>query len=290
MYKDLTICIPAYNEEESIGHVLQELKSAFLESEIIVVNDGSVDKTRQLAESIAGVRVLSHNRNKGYGAALKSAMRNASRKIILWYDADGQHRIEDVKRVIQPVMAGEKDVVIGVREYNLRDNPERWPGKLILKFVAELISREKVPDLNSGMRCFRSEVIKRYLHLLPDGFSASTTSTLLMMKRGYRVGYENIVTKKRVGKSTVRIFRDGLKTIQLMLRILVLFEAFSLFTALALLQVIPAAAYGIYVALVNRLGFPTLASTIMISGVFTFFMGIICDQIVALRQEKFEES
>ena len=260
-----------------------------MESEIIVVDDGSVDKTRKVAASVSGVTVLFHERNMGYVAALKTAMRNASRKMVLWYDADGQHRVEDVKRIVQPVLSGEKDVVIGVRKYNLLENPDRVPGKLILKIVAELIAREKVPDLNSGFRCFRSDVIKKYLHLLPDGFSASTTSTLLMMKRGYRVGYEEIVTRKRIGKSTVKIFSDGIKTLHLMLRILILFEAFGFFTFLSSLQVIPGIIYGFYIAFTVHQGFPTFASMVIISGIFTFFMGILCDQITELRKEKFEE-
>jgi glycosyltransferase involved in cell wall biosynthesis len=289
MSKDLTICIPAYNEEDSIGRTLRELRSLSPESEILVVDDGSSDATRQIAASVQGVRVLSHERNRGYGAALKTGMRSASRKAILWYDADGQHRVEDVKRLIEPVLEGKKDVVIGVRKYTLREHRDRLPGKLALKFIAELIARERVPDVNSGLRCFRADVIKRYLHLLPDGFSASTTSTLLLMKRGYRVGYEDIVTQKRIGKSTVRIFSDGLKAIQLMVRILVLFEAFGFFTVLSLLQIIPGSIYGFYIALTMGRGFPALASTVIISGVFTFFMGILCDQITELRKEKFEE-
>ena len=289
MCKDLTICIPAYNEEQAIGDTLRALKAAVPDAEIIVVDDGSQDATATVAAVVPEVKVLSHERNRGYGAALKTAMRNASRKLVLWYDADRQHRVEDVHRIVQPVLDGGNDVVIGVRKNSLRDNPERNPGKLALKILAELIARDKVPDVNSGLRCFRSEVIKKYLHLLPDGFSASTTSTLLMMKRGYRVGYVDIVTHPRLGKSTVRIFRDGLRTLQLMIRILVLFEAFGFFTALSLLQIIPGGVYGLYMALTTGRGVPTLAATIVMSGIFTFFMGILCDQITELRKEKFEE-
>jgi hypothetical protein len=143
--------------------------------------------------------------------------------------------------------------------------------------------------LNSGLRCFKKSIIKQYLHLLPDGFSASTTSTLLMMKRRYRLGYESIITKERIGTSSVKILRDGWSILQLIFRILILFEAFNFFTTLALIQIVTASIYGFYTAIVNKMGFPILAATIFISGILTFFMGLICDQIVSLRKERFEK-
>lgn len=289
-YRDLTICIPAYNEASAIGKTLKELRETIPEAEIIVVDDGSSDQTADIAKSIDGVIVLTHNRNIGYGAAIKTAIRHASRKVVAWYDADGQHNPADLQRVVAPVLAGDKEVVIGVRDKSSDSVLVRLPGKMLLKIIAELVARSPVPDLNSGMRCIRKDVIKRYLHLLPDGFSASSTTTLLMMKRGYRIGYVGIVTEKRIGTSTVKIFRDGWATLQLILRILILFEAFNFFMILALLQIIPALIYGITLVLVNRMGFPIMASTVLISGILTFFMGIICDQIVALRKERFEDT
>lgn len=287
--KELTICIPAYNEEQAIGNTLRELKKGFPEAEILVVNDGSKDRTEEIAKSVCGVKVLSHERNRGYGASLKMGMRTATGKVVAWCDADGQHRVEDLRRVIRPVFEGTKDVVVGVRKKGSDITVSRVPGKIILRLVAELIVRDTVPDLNSGCRCFRLDVIRRYLHLLPDGFSASATSTILMMKRGYRVGYQEIIAQKRSGRSTVKIFKDGWNIVQLLIRLLILFDAFSFFTVLSLLQVVPGAIYGFYTAFIFSRGFPTLASTIIISGTLTFFMGIVCDQITALRKEKFED-
>lgn len=288
-YKDLTICIPAYDEAGAIGNTLKELRENLPEAEIIVVDDGSSDDTVAIAKSVEGVIVLSHNRNIGYGAAIKTAICHASRKVVAWYDADGQHNPADLRRVVEPVLSGDKEVVIGVRDKSSDAVLMRLPGKMLLKLIAELVARSPVPDLNSGMRCIKKKVIRRYLHLLPDGFSASSTSTLLMMKRGYRIGYVTISTVKRIGTSKVRIFRDGLATLQLILRILILFEAFNFFMILAFLQIIPALIYGIATFIINRMGFPIMASTVLISGILTFFMGIICDQIVAIRKERFED-
>jgi len=289
-YSDLSICVPAYNEEEGVVKTLKRLKRNFPQSEIVFVDDGSTDNTLAEARMVDGVKILSHDRNTGYGAAIKTAMRNSTRNVIAWYDADGQHRAQDLQKVVQPVIDGDQDAVIGARTRTSAITRNRLPGKWILRFIAELIARHNIPDLNSGLRCFRREVIMRYLHLLPDGFSASTTSTILMMKRGYRITYEDIIAVARKGSSSVRIVRDGLKAIQLMLRLLILFEAFGFFTLLSMLQIIPGLIYGIVVAVRQRQGFPVLAATVIIAGVLTFFMGLLCDQVVALRKERFEDT
>jgi glycosyltransferase involved in cell wall biosynthesis len=288
MSKYLTICVPAYNEALGVKTTLEELRSYFCEAEIILVDDGSTDETLKLAKSVKGITVLSHEHNRGYGASLKTAIRNANRETIAWFDADGQHRVRDLEKVAQPVIDGRMDAVIGVRGKESEVSMGRLPGKLILKFVSELLVGESIPDLNSGLRCFRADVIRRYLHLLPDGFSASTTTTLFMMKRGYRLGFVDIVAIKRKGHSTVNIISDGLATLKLIIRIIILFNAFAFFTILSMLQIIPGLIYGVYLAFIHHLGFPVLASTIVISGVLTFFMGLICDQITELRKERFE--
>ncbi|XPV77164.1 MAG: glycosyltransferase family 2 protein [Desulfovibrio sp.] len=289
-YSRLTVCIPAFNEEQAIKSTLEELVQSFPGAEIIVVNDGSEDNTEAEARSVNGVRVLNNGRNMGYGASLKNAIRHSSRKVIAWYDADGQHRPEDLANVVAPVLEDEKDAVIGVRGADSDKVASRVPGKKILKFVAELVAQAPVPDLNSGLRCFRKNVVVKYLHLFPEGFSASSTTTLLMMKRGYRLGYVSIRTKQRVGKSSVKMLRDGWLTLQLILRILILFGALNFFIGCAAIQVIPALAYGITLAVSNGQGFPVLASTFFISGLLTFFMGIICDQVTSIRKERFERN
>lgn len=288
-FSNLTICIPAYNEEQAIAETLRTLQAAFPYAEIIVVSDGSTDNTCAIAEQFNQIKLIRHSRNMGYGAALKTAMRSATKEVIAWYDADGQYTPQDLMHVICPVVRDEKDMVVGARGPGSDIRLGRLPGKLIIKYAAQLVVGEGIPDLNSGLRCIKTAVVRKYLHILPEGFSASTTLTLLMMKRNYRVGYEPITTKKRIGHSSVKILRDGFKTLHLILHIFILFEAFKFFTILAAFQFIPAMMYGFYLAFSRKLGFPTLASTFAISGVLTFFMGIITDQIVQLRKERFEE-
>ena len=285
----LSVIIPAYNEEDAIGATLRELRESCPEVEIIVVDDGSSDRTALVAAGFEGVRVLSHARNRGYGAALKTGIRSTSRPYVAWYDADGQHRPEDLLAVVAPVLKGEKDVVIGVRGRDSARVRDRVLGKTVLGWVARLVSGERIPDLNSGLRCFSRSVVARYMHLFPDGFSASTTSTLMVLKRGYRVGYVPIVVKQRVGVSTVRILSDGFATLQLIMRIIVLFEAFKVFAILGALLLVPGLIYGFAVAFLRSEGFPTLAGTAVVAGMLTFFMGILADQVVELRKERFED-
>jgi glycosyltransferase involved in cell wall biosynthesis len=128
-YNNLTICIPSYNEAKSIGKVLTEIRESLPDAEIIVVNDGSSDDTEKIACSIEGVTVISHNRNIGYGGAIKTAIRNSTREVVVWYDADGQHNPEDLKKVARPVLNGEKDLVIGVRDETSDKVLVRIPGK-----------------------------------------------------------------------------------------------------------------------------------------------------------------
>jgi glycosyltransferase involved in cell wall biosynthesis len=234
------------------------------------------------------VTVISRERNRGYGAALKLGIRRSSRPYVAWYDADGQHRPEDLIGVSRAAIEGRYDMVIGVRGSGSARQTDRAVGKFVLYLVARMVSGVEIPDLNSGLRCFRRDVLVRYLHLLPDGFSASSTSTIMMHKMGFRVGYVPIVANARVGKSTVKIFGDGMRTLQLIFRIVVLFEAFKVFTGLGLALLVPGLVYGTVIALTHGQGFPTLAGTAIIAGLLTLFMGILADQVVELRKERFE--
>lgn len=286
----LSVVVPAYNEESAIEAVLRALRTACPSVDIIVVDDGSTDRTRSIAAQVEGVRVFSHRGNRGYGAALKTGIRHSTRPFLAWYDADGQHTPDDLVGVSLPVIRDQHDVVIGVRGAGSARQRDRAAGKTVLNMVARLVSGERIPDLNSGLRCFRRSIVLRYLHLLPDGFSASTTSTLLILKRGYRVGYVPIVAQRRVGASTVKIFSDGLRSLQLIVRMVVLFEAFRVFTTLGILFAVSGVVYGVIRALIEGRGIPTMAGTAIIAGVLTFFMGIIADQVVELRKERFEDA
>jgi glycosyltransferase involved in cell wall biosynthesis len=287
---ELSVIIPVYNEVAAIRQTVVELKSACPQIEIIVVNDGSDDGSEAELQSISGISVLSHSRNCGYGAALKTGMRSASRSYVAWYDGDGQHRPEDLLAVALPVITGEQDAVVGVRGQGSARQIDRVAGKALLTFVARFLVGQPIPDLNSGLRCFPVDLIRRYAHLLPNGFSASTTSTLCLVERGYRVGYVPIKARRREGQSKVRLISDGLGTLRLIFRLVVLFNALKVFTLLGLSLVIPGLIYGVIVALEKGAGFPTLAGTAIIAGLLTIFIGVVADQVTELRKERFEDS
>jgi len=172
--KGLTFIIPVYNEEKSIGKVIEELLKTFPSSEIIVVNDGSTDSTGEILKKY-NIKVITHPTNKGYGASLKTGILASNNENLIFIDGDGQHKVEYILKIIEELNT--YDMVVGARSPS-DSTFGRKPGKLILKWIAQILTGQKIPDLNSGLRGIKKSVIKKYLHLLPQGFSASTTNTL----------------------------------------------------------------------------------------------------------------
>jgi glycosyltransferase involved in cell wall biosynthesis len=279
-----TIVIPAYNEAASIAGVLTALRSFLQENditaEIIVVDDGSTDGTRTSASAVPGVRVMAHRRNKGYGAALKTGITAASTEWVLTYDADSQHT-PDLISALLPALHEENDLIIGKRE-GYQGPFLRQPGKRLIGAVAEYLTETKIADLNSGFRAFRRERILPYLHLFPDGFSFSTTSTVCFLKEGLNVDYVPIRIRARIGRSTVRPSDAG-KTFMLILRLIMLFSPLRIFLpATGVLAVITATILGYELAVhrnVSDAAVALLALTCML-----FFFGLLADQVAALRR------
>ena len=285
-----SIIIPAYNEESGIGQMLDSLcaHAELQDSEIIVVDDGSADRTTEIAQCFARVRLIRHVHNRGYGATISTGVKASSRPYVAWFDADGQHRVEDLLAVIQALEANHWDYCIGVRDGRSCDVRSRRLGKFILKHTVNLVAGQPVKDFNSGLRAFRREVILPYLHLLPRGFGASTTTTLLMLERRYSGGDVPIVVQPRVGKSSVNQVRDGLMTLLLLLRIFLLFKPLVFFGGIGMSLIVIGSIYGFYEAIRFREGFPVFAALIIILGVQSFFFGLLSDQISTMRREKFE--
>ncbi len=284
----VSIVVPAFNEEKAIASVTASLAEHYPEYEIIVVDDGSQDHTAQLVDR-ERCRLIRHQMNRGYGASWKTGARNALGEIVVFFDGDGQFQVEDVGRAVDKLRAEDCDIVFAVRRQGAGDPLIRRPGKAILSSVANFLARKKIRDLNCGLRAVKRNVLLRYLHLLPDGFSASTTSTLVFIKRGYRIGEIEITTQKRIGSSSVRIVRDGLGTVLLILRIIALFDPMRIFLPTAALLMAFATVYSLYEAFASGLGVPVLGAVLFIGGMTIFFMGIICDQISAVRLERFED-
>lgn len=286
----LTVIIPAYNEEEGLPPTLKSLlaEPRLAGCRVIVIDDGSTDKTVEAARAVPGVEVLQHLNNKGYGAGIKTGTRHATTPYVAWFDADGQHRPEDLANLFEAAVKNDYDAVFGNRSAGSAVVKSRVAGKAILGIVANSVANQKIPDINCGLRVFRRAVLESYLPLLPDGFSASTTTTLLCIKRNRHHAFMPIVTAERVGKSTVKQVRDGVRTLHLMMRILFLFSAFRTFAMAAGILLALGIGYGTTVAVRHGQGFPVLAELITLAGVIMLGFGIISDQISALRIDLLE--
>jgi len=287
-----SVIIPAYNEEEGIGAVLTTLSNepGLQEAEIIVVDDGSKDATSAKVGAFPNVRLIRHRKNQGYGAAIATGTRSALGKYVIWFDADGQHRVEDLLKVADALISNDLDYCVGVRDAESYQVPARRLGKLVLKWSVWLALGKPVNDFNSGLRGFRRDVLTRYLQLLPRGFGASTTTTLLMIQRGYYGQDISINVLPRVGKSSVKMVRDGLRTLQIILRIFLLFTPMRFFGGLGGIFIVVGMIYGLIRAITTGQGIPVLSALTVIMGVQTFFFGLISDQISQSRLEQLERA
>jgi glycosyltransferase involved in cell wall biosynthesis len=283
----VTILIPAYNEEAGLGKTLAALRKELRLSgaEVIVIDDGSTDRTAEIAAD-HGAAVIRNWTNLGYGASLKRGVRAAAGEVVAWFDADGQHAPSDLADMIDRLRRDRAHAVIGARTAESHVVKRRVIGKRILKAAAEAAAGRPIPDFNCGLRVFRRTILERYLEMLPDGFSASTTTTLLFLKRNYHVVFHPVHVAERIGKSTVRQVRDGLRTLHTILRLAMMFNAFRTFSAFAALLVGGGVLYGLPLSLVRGEGFPVLAALAIILGVQVFCLGVVCDQISALRLER----
>jgi len=194
---DVSIVIPAKDEAPSIAGVVGRLKAAAPWREIIVIDDGSADATGERARE-AGACVIRHPYNKGNGASVKTGARQASGEFVLIVDGDGQHYAEDARRLAARL--GEFDLVVGARRAETQATLTRRGGNAVLNWLASYLTGRRIPDLTSGFRGIRRDVLREFLHLLPNGFSTPTTTTLACIKAGYNVAFEPIDAGTRVGR------------------------------------------------------------------------------------------
>ncbi len=282
----VSIIIPAYNEEEIIGEVVARVKEVMKgDYEILVVDDGSTDKTKEVAEK-AGSRVIEHPYNIGNGAAVKSGIRAAKGDILVTMDGDGQHNPEDIPRLIQDI--GKYDMVVGARSKDSESKVHRDFANKIYNLFATYIAGKKVQDLTSGFRAVKALVAKKFLYLLPNTFSYPSTITLSLIRAGYSVKYEPIKLRSRTGKSKIKLFSDGLRFFLIMFKIATLFSPMKIFLPASLSLIFFGIVYYVY-TFINFHRFTNMSLLLIVSGILFFLLGLISEQIAQLRLDRSEE-
>jgi glycosyltransferase involved in cell wall biosynthesis len=277
----VSVIIPAMNEAEVIGDVVAGLLSAAAWREVLVVDDGSTDATAQAAAS-AGARVIAHPYNKGNGAAVKTGIRHAGGEFILIIDADGQHRPEDAQRLAARL--GDYDLVIGARSPATQASNGRRHGNAVLNWLAGYLTGRTIPDLTSGFRGARSDGLREFIHLLPNGFSTPTTTTLAFIKAGYNVAFEPIEARQRSGQSKIRFARDGAKFFLILLKVITLFSPLRVFVPISAFSFAVGTVYGAWTAAVHG-RIPNGAVLLILFAVVVFLVGLVSEQISSLRFE-----
>jgi glycosyltransferase involved in cell wall biosynthesis len=277
----VSVIIPAYNEAASIGEVVTAIAAAGPWREIVVVDDGSDDDTCARAAE-AGASVVRHPYNKGNGAAVKSGIRRATGEYVLILDGDGQHQADDARRLVARL--GEYDLVVGTRTKATQATQARRFGNNALNRFAGYLTGREIPDLTSGFRAARRQYLLEFLHLLPNGFSTPTTTTLAFIKAGYNVAFEPAEARPRLGASKIKLARDGAKFFMIILKIVTIFSPLRVFVPIAAIAFFLGIAYAIWNVVVHA-RIPNGSVLLITFSVIVFLVGLVSEQISALRFE-----
>jgi glycosyltransferase involved in cell wall biosynthesis len=270
------------DEADAIGEVVSRLRASAAWHEILVIDDGSSDATAERA-CAAGARVIRHPYNKGNGAAVKTGIRNAGGEFMLIVDADGQHAPEDARRIADRL--GEYDLVVGARAPSTQATPGRRGGNALLNGLASYLTGRPIPDLTSGFRGARRECLREFIHLLPNGFSTPTTTTLAFIRAGYNVAFEPIDARVRTGRSKIRFARDGAKFLLILLKIITIFSPLRIFVPASLISFAVGVTYGLWnFASYGRI--PNGAVLLILFAVIVFLVGLVSEQVSALRFDR----
>ena len=280
-FAHLSVVIPARNEAAGLATLLPELQAALPGAEIILSDDGSTDRTGDLANSL-GVRVVRRPYGAGNGAAIKAGARAATREWIVFMDGDGQHRAQDVPRLLDRLAEG-YEMVVGARSASGQANKHRGLANAFYNRLASWMVGHPVKDLTSGFRVVRRKSFKEFLHLLPNGFSYPTTCTMAFFRAGYPVAYEPIEVQQRKEGTTshVRILRDGLRFLLIIFKIGTLYSPLKLFAPVSLAFFLTGVGYYVYTFLAFH-RFTNMSVLLFSAAVVIFLMGLISEQITGL--------
>jgi len=287
MKEGLTLVVPVYNEigaiENSIIH-LKEIKRSCsdFKLEIIIVNDGSIDGTEKILKSISkdkDLKVIHHVKNRGYGAALKTGIRASQFPYIAITDADATYPDERIPEFFRDVIENDLDMLVGARTGESVKIPLiRKPPKWVINKLANYMTGSNIPDLNSGLRIMKKEVVERFIHILPEGFSFTSTITISMLANGYQVKYVPINYHQRKGKSKIRPIYDTLNFIKLIVRTVMFFDPLKVFLPISLPLL-----FGGFILVVAQVilyhNIDTISVLITLSGLNILTVGMLAEMI-----------
>jgi glycosyltransferase involved in cell wall biosynthesis len=277
--KQATIVIPSFNEEKGIQNVLEDMKKFGNDFEIIVVDDGSEDSTPNIVKKYPGVKLISHDVNRGYGAAIKTGVRYASSDIIIITDADATYPSHRIPDLLKKYREGNIDMVVGARTgENVKIPSMRKPAKWFIKKLADYLSGENIVDINSGLRLIRKDLVKKFNRILPEGFSFTMTITLALLTNGYRVEYIPIDYHKRKGKSKLRPVRDTYGFLKLIVRTVLYFQPLKVFMPLSFLFFIVGLILLMYRIFIAE-AFVTTITLLFMAAFQLFIVGLLADLI-----------
>ena len=281
----ISIILPAKNESGAIGTTVEKIHAHLAQMgqtaavEVLVVNDGSTDDTAAVAQA-AGACVVHHPYSKGNGAAIKTGARAAQGEVLVFMDADGQHDPADIPRLLDKLNQGH-DMVVGARQKGSQASVGRGLANGLYNRLASWMTGHKVEDLTSGFRAVRADKFREFLYLLPNGFSYPTTSTMAFFRAGYSVAYIPIHAAKRIGKSHIRLLRDGARFLLIIFKIGTLFSPLKIFAPVALLMFLLASSWYAWTFFAMH-RFTNMSALLYTGSVITFMMGLISEQITAL--------
>jgi glycosyltransferase involved in cell wall biosynthesis len=282
-YENLSVIIPAKNEAAVIGEVVSSIRRKYNNTEVIVIDDGSTDETAELAQK-SGARVVSHPISLGNGAAVKAGAREARGDILVMMDGDGQHKADDIQSLISMLDQG-YDMAIGARDSGSHAGLGRLAANGLYNVFASMISGHRIPDLTSGFRAVRADLFKKFLYLLPNGFSYPTTITMAFLRSGFPVTFVPIKAEARTGKSHIRPIRDGLRFVAIIFKIATLYAPLKVFLPISgLFFAAGLSYYGYTYFTMGR--FTNMSMLIFSASVIIFLIGLISEQITALTYNR----
>lgn len=285
--KTLSIILPAKNEANSLAKLLPVLRASYPQAEILVANDGSTDNTIQVCQ-LHGVTIISQPYSMGNGAAVKTGARAAAGEILVFMDADGQHDPQDIPRLLARLSDG-YDMVVGARSWGSQAGMQRALGNSVYNRIASLMTGHKIEDLTSGFRAVRAAKFRKFLYLLPNGFSYPTTITMAFFRSAYPVAYVPIHARKREGMSNIRLFRDGVRFFVIIMKIGALFSPMRLFLPVSLLFFATGLGYYSYTYF-NSGRLTIMSALLFIAAMLTFLIGIVSEQVSSLHYKSADEA